>query len=184
VKYKSVQLPGTGELETLQKVLPHVNYVESGVAGKPTIRFSGVNVQILNGEGATESTNGEGNLVIGYDELPRTQTGSHNLIIGDAQSFSSYGGIVAGLENTISGPDASVTGGVANEASGSLSSISGGERNKAIVEGTSVSGGLANSAENFFSWIGGGRLNKVEGAFSAIFGGKELTAKGEYEAIP
>jgi hypothetical protein len=70
VKYKSVQLPGTGGLETLSKILPHTNYVEKGIAGKPTIQFSGVNVQIVNGEGKTASVNGDGNLVIGYDENP------------------------------------------------------------------------------------------------------------------
>src|SRR5437588_727637 len=41
VKYKSVQLLGTGGLETLNKILPHINYIEKGVAGKPTVQFSG-----------------------------------------------------------------------------------------------------------------------------------------------
>jgi hypothetical protein len=51
VKYKSEALPGSAELQKLDKLLPHVNYVESGVGGKPTIQFSGVNVQVVNGEG-------------------------------------------------------------------------------------------------------------------------------------
>src|SRR6266568_4023467 len=56
------------EIKLLKSILPHIKYVESGVGGKPTIRFSGVNVQVVNGEGETGApVNGEGNLVIGYD---------------------------------------------------------------------------------------------------------------------
>src|ERR1700694_1966708 len=53
VTYNKIQLPGPGELETLNKILPHVSYVESGVAGKPTIQLSGVNLQVVDGEGKT-----------------------------------------------------------------------------------------------------------------------------------
>jgi hypothetical protein len=170
VKYKAEALPGTAELEKLDTILPHVNYVESGVGGKPTIQFSGVNVQVVNGEGKTESVNGEGNLVIGYDEnAGRAQTGSHNLILGEEQAFSSFGGLVAGFGNTISGREASVSGGALNTASGFYTSVTGGMHNTARVEAASVQGGSKNLAE---------------GRFASIFGGKELTAKTEYEAIP
>jgi hypothetical protein len=78
-----------------------------------------VNVQIVNGEGKTELVNGAGNLVIGYDEnAGRTQTGSHNVILGEEQAFSSFGGLVTGYGNTISGREASVSGGALNTASG------------------------------------------------------------------
>jgi len=40
VKYKSEALPGPAELEKLDKLLPHVNYVEKGVDEKPTIQFT------------------------------------------------------------------------------------------------------------------------------------------------
>ena len=170
VKYKAEALPGTAELETLDKILPHVSYVESGVAGKPTIQFSGVNAQIVNGEGKTESVNGEGNLVIGYDEnAGRTQSGSHNLILGEEQAFTSFGGLVAGFGNTISGREASVSGGALNTASGFYTSITGGMRNTARVEASSVQGGDKNLSES---------------RFASIFGGKELTATTEFEAIP
>src|SRR5580658_5126953 len=43
-------------------------YVASGIDGKPTVQFSGVNVQVVNGEGKTNLVNGEGNLMVGYDE--------------------------------------------------------------------------------------------------------------------
>jgi hypothetical protein len=55
----------SGELATLKEILPYVKYVASGVAGKPTIQFSAVNVQVLSGAGSTNATvNGEGNLVV------------------------------------------------------------------------------------------------------------------------
>jgi hypothetical protein len=170
ISYKSVQLPGTGGLETLGKILPHINYLETGVGGKPTIQFSGVNVEIVNGEGKTASVNGKGNLVIGYDEnASRTQTGSHDLILGEEQAFSSFGGIVAGFGNTISGREASVTGGAVNTASGFYTSVTGGMHNIASVEAASVQGGSKNIAQ---------------ARFASIFGGKDATALNEYEAIP
>ncbi len=58
-------------------------------------------MQIVNGEGKTASANSEGNLVIGYDEEPGTQTGSHNLVLGERQTFMSYGGFLDGFSNSI-----------------------------------------------------------------------------------
>jgi hypothetical protein len=186
VKYAKVALPKEeAEQQTLLSILPHVKYLASGVGGKPTIQFSGVNVQVVNGEGKTASVNGDGNLVIGYDEnASRAQTGSHNLILGEEQAFSSFGGIVAGFGNTISGREASVSGGFLNTASGFYTSISGGEINTASREAASVSGGVRNTAGNQAASVQGGSRNLVEGIDASIFGGKELVAKNEYEAIP
>jgi hypothetical protein len=189
----------------LNKILPHVSYVERGVAGKPTIQLSGVNLQVVDGEGKTESVNGEGNLVIGYDENPlgREQTGSHDLILGERQLFNSYGDILAGHNDAITAPFASVTAGEHNAASGSGASVSGGIFGTASATASSVSGGLGNNATAYgasvsggrestaaggeANWIGGGYKNAVPGTLvrrASIFGGNELTAKGEYEAIP
>jgi hypothetical protein len=59
VKYKSVQLPGTGELETLDKPLPHLKYQEQGVGGKSTIQVTGANLQIVSGSGKTTAPSTE-----------------------------------------------------------------------------------------------------------------------------
>jgi hypothetical protein len=214
VKYNKVQLPGSGELETLNKILPHVKYVESGVGGKPTIQFSGVNVQVVSGVGKTNAAvNGEGNLVIGYDENPGTETGSHDLILGEEQTFTSYGGIVGGLANSVTGPNASVIGGSLNSADGEGASIDSGQHNVASSRYASISGGFGNLATGSYAalsggvgntasgsyasvgggasneasteaWIGGGYKNTTSGRLSAVFGGKEQTAKTEYQAIP
>ena len=98
-------------------------YVSSGVGGKPTVEFAAVNVQILNGSGSEATLTGTGNLVVGYDEKPGTQSGSHNLLLGGANSYSSYGGLVAGTGNSISNIYASVLGGVDNVATENCQSI-------------------------------------------------------------
>jgi hypothetical protein len=217
VVYVPVALPKeAAEQQKLLSILPHVKYEEKGVGGKPTIQFSGVNVQLVNGEGKTASINGEGNLVIGYDEnlASHSQTGSHDLVLGEEQTFTSYGGILGGLENVLTGPFASVTGGCCSTASGAYSSVSGGDGNSASFNFASVSGGTSNKATGFAAsvsggkegvasnssasvsdgkgnlasgtnaWVGGGLANTASGTSSAIFGGKLLEAKNEYEAIP
>jgi hypothetical protein len=188
----------------LEATLKGVTRVEKGVVGKPTIRFSGVNVQIVNGEGKTASVNGEGNLAIGYDETEggvepgkSEQSGSHNLILGELQTVTSYGGLVAGIGNTISAPFASVSGGWVNNASGERASVTGGYRNTASAPyasvtggsentsskaGNSVSGGSKNTAAGFFdNSISGGVINRVEGntAWASITGGGANTITGK-----
>jgi hypothetical protein len=89
---------------TLLSVLPHISFVASGVGGKLTMRFTGVNVQIVLGSGSTDgAVNGEGNLVLGYDESPGAQSGSHNLILGLGQASTSYGAILGKAHNSATG---------------------------------------------------------------------------------
>lgn len=169
--------------------------------------------------------NALGNLIIGYDEfLPYEEascgglqgvdenglpvddcleatypkTGSHNLVVGSGHSYSSYGGLVAGRENQISGPYSTVTGGIGNRAEGSYTSVSGGQGNVAdgpsstvsggwdnhAVEGSSsVSGGLHNETRGRFSAISGGSRNKTLEAYSAICGGHKNEASGKYSSV-
>ncbi len=174
-------------------------YVSSGVGGKPTVQFSGVNVQLINGSGSETTINGAGNLILGYDPTPGTQTGSHNLLLGGEQSYSSYGGIVTGYGSAISAPYASVLGGARNSASGSYSTITGGYANKATTKASSVSGGCSNLAgsgtvtfnsncssttlTDAFASIVGGIGNQAGAEFSAVSGGKENKATGEGSSV-
>ena len=83
--------------ETLLAVLPYVKFVKEGVGKKPTIKFSGANVQVVSGAAKEAEINGLGNLVVGNDEEAGAQTGSGNLVLGTfKQSFTSYGGFLAG----------------------------------------------------------------------------------------
>ncbi len=66
--------------------------------------ISGANVHIVNGSGKTDTVNGLGNLIVGYNES-RTdgsdnRTGSHNLVIGKELNFNGFGGIAAGVRNS------------------------------------------------------------------------------------
>ena len=181
------------DVSALQTTLSKVSYSDSGLNGKPTLTITGANLQIVSGSGATNGpVNGEGNLFIGYDEFPGSQTGSHDLILGRDQSFTSYGGLIGGEDNRLSGPFAdvfgsgntasgqlsSVSGGAGNEASSDVSSVSGGKFNKASGDSSSVSGGETNKASGDFSWVSGGFDNKASGDSSSVSGGESNTAGG------
>ena len=83
--------------------------------------------------------------IVGYNDLPGggdvNRTGSHNLIVGTGNNYASFGGMVAGIFNTISGQYVSVSGGNDNAASGNFAS---------------VSGGINRSAPGPFDWRAGG----------------------------
>jgi hypothetical protein len=137
-----------------------------------TYVLSGYNLQINNGMGSTESMNGLGNLIIGYNEADDFQgdfrTGSHNLILGQYNNFSSFGGLVGGSQNSITGAFASVLSGINNTASGDHSTVTGGASNTASGPFSSVSGGSSNNAFGFFSSIsGGGELSAGDGEWEA-----------------
>jgi hypothetical protein len=167
------------EKETLLSVLPYVKFVKEGVDKKPTIQFSGANVQVVSGAAKETEINGLGNLIIGRDEEPGAQTGSNNLVLGTLkQSFTSYGGFLAGEHNTVSAGSASVSGGEHNTASGPRSSVSGGEYNIASGLRSSVSGGYDNAAGGEGASVNGGQENKASGLGASVSGGLYNEASG------
>ena len=157
------------------------------VGGHDTMRFSGMNVQIVNGTGATDGTpDGLGNLIVGYNELRSTgndRTGSHYIVVGSQNNYSSYGGIVAGYNNTASGDYSSVTGGEGNTASGDYSSVTGGLQNTASGILASVSGGYGNMASGEFSSAAGGESNIASGTSAWVTGGYFNTASGSHASV-
>jgi len=61
---------GNGLTPEQAEILSHMSIVTPPeMGGKKTIRISGVNVQIVNGLNRTSTTNGTGNLIVGYQEL-------------------------------------------------------------------------------------------------------------------
>jgi FtsZ-binding cell division protein ZapB len=175
---------------------------EIGVIG-PNIVFSGANIHIVSGSGATNETaspTGLGNLIIGYDEDPSTageggapdagippiiplpplapgdRGGSHNLVIGRWNRFpSAFGGFVAGEANTIVGQGPSVSGGAANTADSFGASVSGGRFNTAGSPYSSVSGGQSNIA----AFFGGGHF----GFGASVSGGTGNHANGTNASV-
>jgi hypothetical protein len=163
---------------------------------RPTAVFNAVNVQIVNGLGATNGlasdpygvegtiTNGLGNLIIGYNELswdsgpivnppfnPGDRDGSHNLIIGRGHRYPSWGGMVARDGNRIGDFGATVSGGRVNVASGRWSSVSGGRKNTASGAFASVSGGARNVASGTLASVSGGADNVASGEVASVSGG-------------
>jgi hypothetical protein len=165
------------------------------------LTITGINVQIVNGLGSTETQNGLGNLTVGYNELRGNGTdsrmGSHNIITGIYNNYASSGGIVGGYgnslngreefavgeSNTASGPYASVSGGVGNTASGYNSSVSGGYGNTASGDLSSVSGGSGNTASGPYASVSGGYFNTASGLASSVSGGFGNTASGSIASV-
>ena len=161
-----------------------------------TIRFTAVNVQIVNGLGATNgyptapnsmnpvltSTNGLENLIAGYNELrssaPNDRTGSHNILAGVFGNYPNFRGLIAGSTNEITGPLSSVTGGQDNTAAGRWASVTGGESNSAAGDYSSVSGGRIDNAGGDYSSVSGGQSNTASGRFSTISGGRSIYCRG------
>ncbi len=159
-----------------------------GVTG-PHVIFEGANVHVRSGSDYTDddtSLSGLGNLIIGYNEEPEKlnkgqREGSHNLVIGRFHRFSSWGGLIAGERNTISGPYSSVSGGSYNAATDDGASVSGGSENDATGPYSSVSGGSYNAATDDGASVSGGFMNLATGQFSSVSGGTLRQASGKYE---
>jgi len=240
------------EVRDLKAALTNVLAINNALSvqnlnGVRTVRFSGVNLQVVNGIGNTESVNGAGNLIVGYDEVnsaakivctiataptngafltnetacleaggavvTRRKTGSHNLVLGSQNSYSSFAGIVGGRENFITAAYASNISGIANLASGTFAvnvagtgnhatgntsatfagnsntasgnnaSVSGGTGNIASGTGTTVSGGSGNAASGPQSNVSGGINNESSGPFSHVSGGGNNISSGATSTV-
>lgn len=184
-------------------------YLTVTAGAQPRVLLSGVNLQIVNGLGATDTINGLGNLIVGYDEentfleefcsdgeMDRDaclgsggswsnshKTGSHYLVAGSANSYSQFGGIVAGTRNASTGPYASVTGGEDNRASGSSAAVSGGGSNVASGSSSSISGGYDGLASAVFSSTSGGAGNIASGVSASVVGGWMNIASGNNAVV-
>jgi hypothetical protein len=176
----------TAQLDAYETLLAGVT--RQDVAGRDTLRLSGMNVQVVNGTGTTAGDpNALGNLIIGYDTVRNVdsdKSGSHYLVVGDDHNYTRYGGIVAGIQNTASGDWASVSGGAFSTASGALSSVSGGNSNTASGEGSSVSGGSLNAASGRDASVSGGQSNTASGELSSILGGNSQTVSTIFGIYP
>ncbi|HRZ26974.1 MAG TPA: hypothetical protein P5346_01830 [Spirochaetota bacterium] len=179
-------------IAALETSVSGYNTLLSGVTritdnGEDTIRFTGMNVQIVSGSGTTNGTvNGTGNLIVGYNEARTSdsdKSGSHNIVAGYLNNYSSFGGFVVGVTNTISGPYSSVSAGNENTASGSCSSVSGGWSNSAEGQSSSVSGGCYNTAEGDRSSVSAGYLNTASGQQSSVSGGEGNAASGSCSSV-
>ena len=183
---------GGGLSPEQEAILSHMSIVDlpvdDGVSTARTIRFSGVNVQVVNGTGSTDGPgNGLGNLVVGYQEMREGENnrrgGSHNLVVGKANNYTTWGGQVVGERNTLSGYLSTVAGGYGNLASGRHSTVGGGVGNTAGGEWCVVSGGSRNTAAGMAGTVGGGWQNEAPGANSTVSGGAENIASRDNSTV-
>jgi hypothetical protein len=172
------------EVQTLKNLLSH--FSRSG----NEIFVTGANLHVVNGADTTDSVNGFGNIIIGYNEarviantLPNVRTGSHMLVVGSQLNYSQFGGIVAGFRNATSGPYSSVTGGFFNLAGGSYSSVTGGEGNWASGQYSSITGGSSSGASGQWSSVTGGYGHAAAGQYSSVTGGISARAYGELSSV-
>jgi len=163
----------------LLAIAPYVSLNPSAMNGVkgPNIVFQGANLHVRS-TSAEDDTSGLGNLIVGWNPLPLGtppspfRSGSNNLVVGADNDFTSYGGFVAGFDNTVSGHYASVSGGERSTAGGDWASVSGGWGNTASQQHASVSGGSYNTADGQYASVSGGRFNIASGEGASVSGGK------------
>ncbi|MBI1852015.1 MAG: hypothetical protein HYR85_16880 [Planctomycetes bacterium] len=175
----------------VEEILSHMSMVslDDGKGNKvETIRISGVNVQIVNGMGKTNSGNGLGNLIVGYDETGNSRgderAGSHNVVIGTKNSFPSAGCLIAGESNVARGTFSTVAGGASNDTLGSWSCVVSGDHNEASASWSCVLGGRGNRATGSSSTVLAGDNNVASGTTSTVIGGEENVATNTSQIAP
>ncbi|MFT7465190.1 MAG: hypothetical protein ACI9EF_003555, partial [Pseudohongiellaceae bacterium] len=190
--------------EELEQILSHLSLVwlGDGLGGlRKTIRITGANLQIVSGSRATNgypadsgevdttvtTSNGLGNLIIGYDEVfpfrANDRTGSHNLVIGKWHTYTSFGGLIGGDTNRVTAPYSTVAGGFTGLASGLRSSVLGGEEGEATGYAAAVLGGAYNRANGFYATSAGGAYNSVEGHYAHVCAGEMNVATGQTSSV-
>lgn len=174
-----------------------------GTGGRSVARFQGVNVQVVNGLGQTDSINGLGNLIVGYDEVLE---GSSVCSIGgkvehierrglfenpflDQEICEANGGVwavshksgshylIVGSGNNYSAYGGAVIG-YRNTSNREYASVTGGTSNTASGVNSNVSGGRGNRAIGIHASVSGGGENRASGHTASISGGIRNTASG------
>jgi trimeric autotransporter adhesin len=173
-------------------------------------RFSGVNVQVVNGTGSTTVANGLGNLIVGYDTVRTSgapvcsigqlidqptclasggvwavshKSGSHNLVLGNENNYSQTAGFVGGLRNTINANFANISSGANNVASSTFANVSAGEQNTASADYASVTGGERHHASGQHATVSGGYNNQATGPDSSVSGGAANIASEQSSSV-
>lgn len=219
-----VAIAQTGLTAEQEEILSHlsIEYLDDGVGGtRKTIRVSGVNLQIVSGLGtssgnpanplstSTVTSNGLGNLLIGYDEHHPTaapdsvKTGSHNLVVGGGHTYSSVGGMVQGFASRSTGVgsvalgwyaeagpfiNSQVLGGSQNRAAGVNTTVIGGSLNQATgSHGGTILGGIGNLTVGIAPGTGvhptvvGGENNEARGRCAVVSGGLMRSTAGDHD---
>jgi hypothetical protein len=146
--------------------------------------FSDTNLVVTNGSGSTQSTNGKGNLIMGYNAYTdEERTGSHNIIVGDNNTFTSTASLIVGDDHSLAGHGSAIIGGELNLLSGDASVIIGGYTTDIAANLATALGGAHNTVTGTYATAIGGYSNTASGDFSTAGPGRENTASGEYSSV-
>ncbi len=189
-------------------------YIQNGLGSTTGVASDPIFAHALNTGGPISPiTNGLGNLIIGYNEpdaysfppishikgeIAGAYTGSHNLIIGGGNQYTSVGSIIGGVGNYSGAPFGSILNGLQNGCIGLLgtvqggshnlvkgyfSSVQGGSNNLSVGQGSTVISGDDNASLGEFSSVLGGFANQAVGLTSSVTGGNANEAVGGYSAV-
>lgn len=164
------------------------------------IVITGADLQIVNGMGRTATTNGTGNLIVGYNEVdPNALAVCSDIHTGPTNWRQGFQGLCTarawganqhlGSHNLVIGSGNSYTqyGGMVvganNAITNGFSSVIGGLQNAASAFGATVSGGLQNTANGSASSVSGGFKNIASGHDASISGGESNTASGQGSSV-
>ena len=180
------QLSSTMDIVFASGIIELGNYLVVDTS-EHLISFSGANVSVDNGASSTQTLNGLGNVIIGYNLSDSdVRTGSHNLIVGDRHSYSSSSSIVSGNNHRASGGSVALLGGSNNVVSADFGVVAGGESSSVASDGHHFIGG------GFGAQINGGEHNATlggvdptieSGSYSLVIGGESNTIESSYDSV-
>ena len=164
-----------------------------------TIIFEGVNLKITNGSGFTNTVNGTGNLIIGYDETTTRNSmqppsvcsngrfdteadcRKNNHTWAKAQKTGSHNLVVgSGHSYTQSG---GAVFGAANVINGANTSVLGGSQNISSANVATVVGGKDNVSKARTSVVLGGQNNIASGESASVSGGERNQAQARSSSV-
>lgn len=164
-----------------------------------TIVFEGVNLQVTNGSGFTNTANGTGNLIIGYDETSSSGRFQVPVVCSNgrfeteedctgnghtwskAQKTGSHN-LVVGSGHSYT-QSAGVVFGAANAVTGANAVVLGGSGNLSSASVSVVSGGKNNVAKAAAAVVSGGESNIASADSASVSGGKNNHASAASASI-
>ena len=181
---RTVLMPDSVEdQQKLIDLLPYVTVKASGIGRKPTLRFTGLNIQIAKKEyPGYGNTDGTGNLIIGdsglrYSDQTITDgrySGSENLILGSENQWRARGSVIVGEFNRVSSTH-SVVNGQNNTVSGFQSFLAG--NNRTVSKSYSV---IADGSGTDVHWARYDGTGKLVASSEPLTGGNAYAFGGSY----
>jgi hypothetical protein len=170
--------------------------IQIGSFDGTTLQFSGINLQVVSGSGATDGPiNGTGNLIVGYNEgrCPGFISAFCNTD-ADCPADTCLSGLCqVSLASCSTDADCSVC--THDDQDGSHNLVVGPGHQYPSVGGfvagstnrvgpySSVTGGAFNSATGTYAAIGGGTLNQASGDSASVSGGRFNWATGDRSSV-